>query len=180
MTQCTTTLSFSTLSTLPDFFQIACLWKLEHLYYWETWRLLVKAPHRNVTEAKIFIGFGKGETVFIPRITLILSDYSFQFKRLQFPVKTCFAMTINKVQRQSLNQAGVDLREDCFFLDQLYLDCLGVSSPNNLVVLKPEGKTSNIVYKEVLLPSIRRDWLLLHRSLHNRIWGKVRSCNSPY
>ncbi|KAL4089135.1 hypothetical protein QTP88_024207 [Uroleucon formosanum] len=32
-------------------------------------------------------GSAKGESVFIPRIPMIPSDYPFQFKRMQFPVK---------------------------------------------------------------------------------------------
>jgi hypothetical protein len=41
---------------------------------------------------------GMEQTVFLPKITLIRFDYHFKFKRLQFPVKVCFAVTINKVQ----------------------------------------------------------------------------------
>ena len=113
-------------------------------------RLQVKALHRNVIEATIFTGCGTGETVFIPRIPLIPSDYHFQFKRLEFPIKACFAMTINKAQGQSLKVAGVDLRNDCFSHGQLYVACSRVSSPDSLVVLQPEGQTKNVVYKEVL------------------------------
>lgn len=113
-------------------------------------RLQVKSLHKNVVEATIFTGCGSGETVFIPRIPLIPSDYHFQFKRLQFPIKVCFAMTINKAQGQSLKMAGVDLREDCFSHGQLYVACSRVSTPDSLVILQPEGKTKNFVYKEVL------------------------------
>lgn len=91
-----------------------------------------------------------GETVFLPRIPLIPSDYHFQFKRLLFPVKVCFAMTINKAQGQSLKVAGVDLRNDCFSHGQLYVACSRVCSPDSMVILSPEGRTKNIVYKEVL------------------------------
>ena len=110
-------------------------------------RLQVKALHRNVIEAIIFTGCGTGETVFLPRIPLIPSDYHFQFKRLQFPVKVCYAMTINKAQGQSLKLAGVDLRDHCFPHGQLYVACSRVSSSDSLVILQPDGKTKNIVYK---------------------------------
>ena len=113
-------------------------------------RLQVKTLHKNVIEATIFTGVGQGETVFIPRIPLIPSDYHFEFKRLQFPVKVCYAMTINKAQGQSLTVCGVDLRNDCFSHGQLYVACSRVSSPDSLVILQPEKKTKNIVYKEVL------------------------------
>lgn len=46
-------------------------------------------------------------------------DYPFQFKRLQlFPVKVCFAMTINNLQGQMEEIAGFDAREDCFSHDK--------------------------------------------------------------
>jgi hypothetical protein len=45
-------------------------------------------------------------------ISINTIGYHFQFKRLQFPVKLCFAMTINKSQGQTLKMVGVDLRED--------------------------------------------------------------------
>ena len=92
-------------------------------------RLQVKSLHSYVIEATIFTGCGAEETVFIPCIPLIPSDYHFQFKRLQFPVKLCFAMTINKAQGQSLKVAGVDLRNDCFSHGQLYVACSCVSFP---------------------------------------------------
>ena len=86
-------------------------------------RLQVKVLPKHVIEATIFTGVGQGETVFIPRIPMIPSDHPFQFKRLQFPVKVCYAMTINKTQGQSLKVAGVDLRSDCFSHGQLHVAC---------------------------------------------------------
>jgi hypothetical protein len=40
----------------------------------------------------------KGEDVLLPRIPMILTDISFEFKRLQYPVRLAFAVTINKAQ----------------------------------------------------------------------------------
>lgn len=113
-------------------------------------RLQVKALHQNVIEASVFTGCARGESVFIPRIPLIPSDYPFEFKRLQFPLKVCFAITINKSQGQSLKIAGLDLREECFTHGQFYVACSRVSSPSSLVMLAPTGTTRNVVYKEVL------------------------------
>ncbi|KAK3858715.1 hypothetical protein Pcinc_035119 [Petrolisthes cinctipes] len=42
-------------------------------------------------------GKAKGQDIFIPRFPLILSDKSFEFKRLQFPMKLSYNMFINKV-----------------------------------------------------------------------------------
>lgn len=113
-------------------------------------RLQVKALHKNIVEATVITGCARGEIVFIPRIPLIPSEYPFEFKRIQFPLKVCFAMTINKSQGQSLKMAGIDLTEDCFSHGQFYVACSRVSSARSLVILAPEGNTTNVVYKEVL------------------------------
>ena len=44
-----------------------------------------------------------------PRIPMIPTDMSFQFKRLQFPNRLAFAITINKAQGQSLELCGLYL-----------------------------------------------------------------------
>lgn len=49
-----------------------------------------------------------GEKFFIPKNLLILTDFSFNFKWLQFPIKVWFAITINKVRSQTFRQIGVD------------------------------------------------------------------------
>ncbi|XP_073827769.1 uncharacterized protein [Musca autumnalis] len=113
-------------------------------------RLRVKALNKYTIEAVILTGCAKNETVFIPRIPLIPSEYPFEFKRLQFPVKLSFAMTINKSQGQSLKVAGVDLTDACFSHGQFYVACSRVSSPKNLYILAQGGKTTNVVYKQVL------------------------------
>ncbi|RAL47654.1 hypothetical protein DM860_017630 [Cuscuta australis] len=62
-----------------------------------------------------YIAFGeyKDKHVFIPRIPLQISrdeHCSIPFKRTQFPLKLCFAMTINKSQGQTLEFAGIYLK----------------------------------------------------------------------
>jgi ATP-dependent DNA helicase PIF1 len=52
----------------------------------------------NIIEATILNGRFKGEDVLLPRIPMIPADMSFELKRLQFPVRFAFAMTINKAQ----------------------------------------------------------------------------------
>lgn len=58
-------------------------------------------------------------------------------------------MTINKVQGQTLKVAGIHLKKPCFSHEQLYVACSRVSSPQNLYILAKDGKTKNIVYKNV-------------------------------
>ncbi|UYV75439.1 hypothetical protein LAZ67_13000277 [Cordylochernes scorpioides] len=86
-------------------------------------RLQVNSLHRYLLEATILTGCGTGEKVMIPRIPIISSDLPFHFKRLQFPVKLCFATTINKAQGQTLKWAGIDLQVPCFSHGQLYVAC---------------------------------------------------------
>jgi ATP-dependent DNA helicase PIF1 len=52
----------------------------------------------NIIEATILNGKFKEEDLLLPRIPMIPTDMSFEFKRLQFPVQLAFAMTINKTQ----------------------------------------------------------------------------------
>ncbi|CAF4947509.1 unnamed protein product [Pieris macdunnoughi] len=113
-------------------------------------RLQITQLGRNIVRAIIMTGTAKGEEVLIPRIPIIPTDLPFQFKRVQFPLKAAFAMTINKAQGQTLKVAGVHLEKNCFSHGQLYVACSRVSSPQNLHVLTKEGKTKNVVYKNVL------------------------------
>ena len=77
----------------------------------------------------------------------------FMPSRKQFPVKLCFAMTINKSQRQSLKYVGVDLRCPPFMHGQLYVALSRVTSLCGVSVLLPENTdtTHNVVYSELLL-----------------------------
>uniref|UniRef100_UPI00358E7B8D ATP-dependent DNA helicase PIF1-like n=1 Tax=Myxine glutinosa TaxID=7769 RepID=UPI00358E7B8D len=113
-------------------------------------RLAIKKLMPHVIEANILTGNYSGEQVFIPRIPIIPSDLPFEFKRLQFPVRLSFAMTINKAQGQSLKVVGLNLDSPCFSHGQLYVGCSRVGQENNLYILSEQGKTKNIVYKEAL------------------------------
>jgi len=63
-------------------------------------------------------------------------------------------MTVNKLQGQSLQHVGVDLRTGAFAHSQLYVTLSRVTSVDGLTVLQSETestRTTNIVYPEVLL-----------------------------
>ncbi len=113
-------------------------------------RLSVKKLMTNIIEAKILTGPFKGEDVLIPWIPMIPTDMSFQFKRLQFPIRLASAITINKAQGQSLELCGLYLHTDCFSHGQLYVACSRVGNPDNLFIYTETGTTKNIVYPQVL------------------------------
>ncbi|XP_050063152.1 ATP-dependent DNA helicase pif1-like [Aphis gossypii] len=113
-------------------------------------RLAIKKLLNNVIEATILKGKYKGEDVLIPHIPMIPTDVPFEFKRLQFPVRLAFAMTINKSQGQSLSVCGINLENPCFSHGQLYVACSRVGKPSDLFIYAPGNQTRNIVYHKVL------------------------------
>lgn len=77
-------------------------------------RLVIKRITGNVIEAIILNGKFKGEIVLLPRIPMIPPDTPIPFKRLQFPIRLAFAMTINKSQGLIMSIC-VLLRKSMFF-----------------------------------------------------------------
>ncbi|XP_036345359.1 uncharacterized protein LOC118754555 [Rhagoletis pomonella] len=113
-------------------------------------RLLVRKLMDNVIHATILKGKFESEEVLIPRIPMIPTDIPFEFKRIQFPIRLAFAMTINKSQGQSLSVCGLNLENECFSHGQLYVACSRVGKPSALFVFAPDNKTKNVVYNNVI------------------------------
>ncbi|KAE8260490.1 hypothetical protein A4X13_0g301 [Tilletia indica] len=125
-------------------------------------RLMVTTIRNKVIEAQILTGAArhKGKTVFIPRIRNRTGDgvLPFVLDRLQFPIKLCFAMTINKSQGQSIQRVGIDLRYSAFAHGQLYVALSRTTDAAKVRCLLPKGHsaTPNIVLRRALahtLPS---------------------------
>lgn len=112
-------------------------------------RLCLKQILTNIIEAEILTGKEKGNLVFVPRIPIISNDLPFCFKRLQFPIRLAYSMTINKSQGQTFRFCGVHLKESCFSHGQLYVAFSRVGQKENIFVYAPECKTVNVVYKNV-------------------------------
>ncbi|KAL3849587.1 hypothetical protein ACJIZ3_011469 [Penstemon smallii] len=125
-------------------------------------RLICKELADNFIGAEIATGDFKGTYVFIPRIPIESSDRincPIPFKRMQFPVRPCFAMTINKSQGQTLEFVGIYLKEPVFSHGQLYVALSRAKSGAGVkILIHPDSKsilctdyTKNIVYGEVFL-----------------------------
>ena len=115
-------------------------------------RCVITKLSANTIEARISHGRYAGQDIIIPRIPLIPSNSAlpFEFRRLQFPVALCFAMTINKSQGQTFKAVGVDLTNESFTHGMLYVALSRVGSPECLTMLvREEHKTRNVVYNEI-------------------------------
>jgi hypothetical protein len=119
-------------------------------------RMRVVGISRNCLQVAILGGKFDGEIRLLPRIKLTTTDEDLPFilERTQFPVRPCFAMTVNKSQGQSLEKVGVDIRTNAFTHGQLYVALSRVTSLDGLTLLPSEvtpTHTDNVVYPEVLL-----------------------------
>ena len=114
----------------------------------------------DIKDTLISVKFPNGSETFpIPRIPLIGSDSSlpFNIKRLQFPIRLAFSMTINKSQGQTFDKVAVHLEKPVFAHGQLYVAISRVRKLEDLAVYlgkstnDPENPiTRNVVYPEVV------------------------------
>ena len=134
-------------------------------------RMIVKEIYTKYIKCELVTGPRAGEFENIFRITFIPDDMmiGFQMKRVQLPLRLCFAMTVNKSQGQTLSSVGIYLPEPVFGHGQLYvaLSRCGSKASTRVMVKNLKHRqgvfeyfadgqtisgvfTRNIVYKEVL------------------------------
>ncbi|XP_057297121.1 uncharacterized protein LOC130626027 [Hydractinia symbiolongicarpus] len=77
----------------------------------------------NVLDCELLAGIAASNRVLIPRIALAPNDTNlpFQIKRVQFPLRLSYALTVNKSQGQTFEKVGIYLRRRCFSHGQLFV-----------------------------------------------------------
>ena len=128
--------------------------------------LQIYSINHKVLKVKTTNGSHIGNIGLIPRIDLTPSEtfLSFRMKRGQFPIRLCYAMTINIAQRQSINNLGVYLLQPVFSHGQLYVALSMAGLPHRTKVILIDVKdtqgpiqdnngkyTTNVVYNEILI-----------------------------
>ena len=126
-------------------------------------RVIVKRMFNLFLHVELLTGQSQGKRVFIPKMTLIPSDTDLpvRSRRVQFPIRLAYAMTINKSQGQTFHKVGIFLNKPCFAHGQLYVAFSRAPSHKDIfvkIVETPEqGKqraryyTKNVVLPQVLL-----------------------------
>ena len=125
-------------------------------------RLIVRQLHTNVIDCEILTGTRSGDRVLIPRVTLCPDDANlpFKLKRIQFPLRLSYALTINKSQGQTFEKVGIYLKQAVFGHGQLYTSCSRARSEDSVKIqventfcqgyVRNKCYTKNVVYQQIL------------------------------
>lgn len=99
--------------------------------------LIILKIGEKVLEVEIASGFNKGKCVLIPRITIAPSDTELPFilRHWQFPIRPCFAMSVNKARGQTLDYVGIYLPDPVLTHGQLYVALSRVHSSSSVAML---------------------------------------------
>ena len=120
-------------------------------------KLIVKGFQQYFLDVEIAIGKKAGKRFFIPNLCITLSDldYPIDIRRIQFPIRSEFCMTINKsqvsksklyktrkhfknfdfnFQGATLKKVAVYLNDHCFSHGQLYVALSRVASFKDIII----------------------------------------------
>ncbi|CAN1174080.1 ATP-dependent DNA helicase PIF1 [Linum perenne] len=120
-------------------------------------RILLTHLGDHTLRGLIIGGSHEGTIAIIPRIVLDKTDpnWPFTLKRRQYPLRLCYAMTINKSQRQTLEHIGIYLPSPVFSHGQLYVALSRAHLVEGIhIILQSDGTVSetttrNIIYQEI-------------------------------
>lgn len=122
-------------------------------------RLVITRLGHKIIEEQIITGHKSVKSILRPRISLFQTEEKIPvtIRKKQFPIRLCFAITINKTQGQSLGRVDLYLPKPIFTRGQLYVALSRVTSLHGLKIYqniknkKTKNTVCNIVYKEVLI-----------------------------
>ena len=119
-------------------------------------RMIVTRLRLHCIEVQILGGDFHGQRKLIPRIILSTTEGELPFVLTckQFPIRLCFAMTVNTSQGQTLDIVGLDLWTAAFTHGQLYVAISHVTNVANLAVSHASPRPvvmQNIVFPELLV-----------------------------
>lgn len=114
-------------------------------------RIQLNSLEKNVLRGTIITGTHAGETIFIPRITLIEEkNLSCSIHRHQFPIKLAMALTVHKIQSQTIKNLGIDLRSKAFAHGHIYTAFSRATSFNNIIVRLAENNFEKRFYNKII------------------------------
>ena len=79
-------------------------------------KLIIKNMHKNFWDVEIAFGKNKGQwhSMLILAITPSDKDHPVNIRRVHFPIRSAYSMTINKAQGATLKKVGIYLNEPVY------------------------------------------------------------------
>ena len=111
-------------------------------------RLILTEIHDHCVKARILTGLESswGREVLIGKVAITPTDNTrlgATIRRIQFPFRVSFAMTINKSQGLTLKRVGLHLETQVFSHGQLYVALSRVGRPSGITVFQPDHARSS-------------------------------------